>query len=128
MPLKKDDIDLEIKQRFLSAMRYVIADLNRFGIAKRYEFANAIGWRPAALARCERTDDHYVPTKYLASIVKRFNVSAHWILTGKGEMFNDNINDSIEFEITPNPINTKVSVQTKNANKIEKSIKKSVLS
>ena len=54
----------EIKNRFLSAMRYIIADENKFGIKRRFEFANAIGWKPAALARCERTEDHYVKKDY----------------------------------------------------------------
>lgn len=91
MPFKDQTIETELKNRFFNAMRYIIADYDTFRIKNRSAFTKKIGWNPGNLSRAETSEDFYVPVQYMIAIVKKCNISAHWMLTGEGEMFSEKL-------------------------------------
>lgn len=124
MPVKLDNTEEMIKQRFLKAVRFIIADYDKYGIKNQSEFVAAIDWRDSNYSRAVNHEDYCIPARYLNKIVLRFGLNADWLLTGRGEMlFYNNVvvsNDKVAF-LPENSTIIKVGAQTKTANKNGKS-------
>lgn len=75
---------IDINRRFFQALDLLVEQ----GKMTRYSFAknNNID-RPTLYAIKRNVDRRMVPPVFIAYLVKQGRVSAHWILTGEGEMF-----------------------------------------
>lgn len=124
MPIKIDDIEFQIRDRFLKAKRFIIADVDRFGISNSTEFAKAIDWRISNLSRAENSPTFCIPQRYLNRIIVVFGLDSDWLITGRGEMKFHPINVQVSmkknFSTAENPVFIGKPVQTKNANNIVK--------
>lgn len=89
MPIRATDaaVNMEIKERFFTAMRYIIAREEDFGIRTRTAFAEAIDWPQPNMFRAEKVPERSIPSRCLVSLVRQFDISADWLLTGRGDMW-----------------------------------------
>lgn len=128
MPAKIDDIEIQIRERWLKAMRFIIADTERFGVRDQSHFADKLGWLPNNLSRTKNHENNAIPQRYLNKIVVVFGLDPDWLITGRGEMkFHAiQVHVSIKREIikAENPITIGTSPQTKSANKMVKTMQK----
>lgn len=86
MPLKCSEIDIEVKNRFFKAVRYIIADKERFGIKNITDVANRIGWPTQSMSRAQMQNNYAVPDKYKVALILIFGVDSDWLMTGRGQL------------------------------------------
>jgi len=80
-------VNIEVKTRYFRAMRFIIADEDRYHLRSKLDFSNAIGWPQPNMYRAEKFPERGIPLRYVQAIVKMYNVDGNWLLTGEGEMF-----------------------------------------
>lgn len=74
---------IQINTRFFSALE----TLKQLGIiSSRKEFCLRYGIDPGNLTRLRREPEREFELAYLSYVVNDYNVSADWLLTGRGKM------------------------------------------
>lgn len=84
MPGKVTDIEIAIKKRFFKAVRFIIADFEKFEIKNISEFATKIGWTTQSMSRANNNDNFSIPDQYKYKLIIQFGVDADWLMTGRG--------------------------------------------
>lgn len=79
-----DSINLDINRRFFEAFDK-LSEVGIFGSKNRFFTEYGIDKRNFDSVR--GSDNRRVDTRVLAILVSKYNVSAHWLLTGEGRMF-----------------------------------------
>lgn len=86
MPAHATDIEIGIKKRFFKAVRFVIADRDKFDIKNITEFAAKIGWVTQSMSRAQNNDNFTIPDQYKYKLIILFGVDADWLMTGRGKL------------------------------------------
>ena len=72
--------------------------INLMGISQK-DFAESIGISPSAISEVIKGRVQSFNNETMLKIKETYNVNLHWLLTGKGEMFVD--------DLSPNPFPTR---------------------
>lgn len=82
---------IEVNQRFLEAMEAILAQKVN-GIETALAFGKEIGITSSNLNRLRHSaGGNTVSLEAIGRLIRTFKVSALWLMTGKGDMFNNDI-------------------------------------
>lgn len=85
IPLRERDGVEDMRLRFFKVFDYLV---EKGKIKSAYEFMKIFKLNPGTFHRLRNVENLAIPAIYMSYLVKEYRVSAHWLLTGDGEMIN----------------------------------------
>ncbi len=81
------DVQKEVTQRFLKAMQYLILTNQ---VKNKKQFAEEVNYTYNHIFRLERGGNYSITLEALNKLSIKFKINAYWLLTGKGQMTQEN--------------------------------------
>ncbi len=85
----KKDHSIQITRRFLQAMDRIIGNRTDGKVTAK-QFGDVVGINSSNISRLRNaTRDNFVTVEAIGRICEHYHVSATWLITGKGEQYNN---------------------------------------